>query len=141
MTDKEQKEQAVEDREVEAEIEVTLTRDPVTEGGTGLVFEVTSRSESRLCIYHTPLEGFRGNILEVRDANGKRARYIGISVKRSPPSERHYIALTEDESRSITFDLAQAYRLSGEGPYRVQFKGNPHTNNLPDSNVLELVVP
>ncbi len=127
----------------ETSLQVTLAEAPSGAAGeVNLTFTVTSDQEHRFCIYHTPMESFAGNILEVIDtASGERVQYTGRIKKRGPPREEHYVTVLPDHPQSATFDLARYYRVAGGGSYTVQFRGNPHMNGLPDSNVLELSVP
>lgn len=127
-----------------AMIRVTLTDEgPLPGGGHRLAFEVRNAGEApaRLCAYQTPFEGFLADLLDVRDAQGKRASYLGMSVKRGAPGESDHYVLAPGEARVERFNLAEQYRLPASGAFTVQFKGNAALNALPDSNVLTLTRP
>jgi hypothetical protein len=106
-----------------------------------LTFAVTCKTKSaKFCRYMTPLEGFSGNILEVKDAAGQNVEYIGPSKKRGKPGPEDYITLTGGNSTKATFDLQNFYPIKASGQYSVKFRGSKGMNQLPDSNVLEITV-
>lgn len=122
------------------QLKVTLSYAQAAAGEVGLVFAVESDRRHRLCVYHTPFEGFHGSVLDVKDASGELVQYTGRMVKRGPPGWLDYVDLPSNEPKLATFNLAQHYRVASGNTYSVQFKGNSHTNGLPDSNVLEVAV-
>jgi hypothetical protein len=122
-------------------LKVTLHHAPGAAGEVNLVFTVQSVQEHRLCIYHTPLESFSRSILDIKDAGGESVGYLGPMIKRGPPSKRDYVTVRPNEPLAATFNLAHHYGVAGGSTYTVQFKGNPFTNGLPDSNILALTVP
>ncbi|HRE88511.1 MAG TPA: hypothetical protein PK095_05160 [Myxococcota bacterium] len=113
-------------------IETTLSRE-----GDELVFTATNHGNepARFCVFMTPFEGFRGDILEVIDSRGTPMEYLGIQIKRKPPEERHFMTLAPSEARRTAFVLSKEYGLTGQPPYTVRFKGTPDINGLADSNL------
>jgi hypothetical protein len=118
------------------EMTVLLKLTPEPESPMSIQFEVSSTQDQRLCRYHTPLEGFLGDILEVRNEQGDRTAYLGAMVKRLPPGEEDFVWVRIETPQTVSFDLSKHYAVSDGGTYTVQFKGNPAINGLPDSNVL-----
>jgi len=90
------------------------------------------------CDYHTPFEGIRNHIFEVRDAAGAEIDYRGIMAKRAPPDDDDFITLAPGETRSAEVDLADAYELP-PGRYAVRFIGSDICG-LPSSGTVELTV-
>jgi peptidyl-Lys metalloendopeptidase len=88
----------------------------------------------------TPIEGFKGNFLDVTDAEGNKIPYTGAMVKRGKPSRSAFVHLAPQASIVAEFNLLDAYPIRQAGTYRIQFKGNASMNGLPDSNVLEIIV-
>lgn len=111
-----------------------------TEGEYGVAFEVRNTSDrpQTFCIFQTPLEDFRADYLDVTDASGAEMRYIGVKIKRKPPSKRHFVKLGPGESRRASFRLDAGYALDGQRPFTVRFRGGPEINGLPDSNEVTL---
>lgn len=104
--------------------------------GTEIVFAVQNHGKTAqtFCVFQTPLEDFRADILEVTGPDGARMDYVGVKIKRNPPKERHFVTLAPGETREATFALESGYALIGDGPFEVQFIGTPAINGLPDSN-------
>ncbi len=88
--------------------------------------------------YMTPLEGFKGDILEVIDDKGNLIDYKGIQIKRGKATKKDYIKIQSNQSKTITFDLLEVYNISTSGIYTIQFKGRKSMNKLPDSNILSI---
>ena len=126
--------------------QVTLSLDPATPPQVGgqvlLTFTVknTGTKSQKFCRYMTPIEGFKGNILQVTDPAGARVGYKGVMKKRGKPGPEDYITLDCGESQTVSFDLLPAYPLMAPGVYQVRFLGSKAMNGLPDSNDLEMVV-
>src|SRR5262249_50271858 len=80
-----------------------------------VVFEISSTDTRNVdvCRVHTPIEGFTGDVLEVTDKSGARARYLGPVVKRGPPSPAggDFLVLPPKEPMTAAFDLRQVYEL------------------------------
>jgi hypothetical protein len=98
--------------------------------------ENISAAAQTVCIFQTPFEDFRADILEVRDATGAEMAYVGVRIKRGPPKERHFLTVEPGATLSATFRLDAGYRLDGAAPFTVRFKGAPEVNGLPDSNAV-----
>jgi hypothetical protein len=75
--------------------------------------------------WYTPLEGLKGEVLEVlRD--GKPVPYEGRMVKRGSPRAQDYVRIQRRRSKSATVDLATAYDMGARGEYQVKFIGRVH---------------
>ncbi|MFM2376612.1 MAG: hypothetical protein RLZZ165_1709 [Bacteroidota bacterium] len=127
------------------DLQVTLgsvTGSPKVGAPIELSFSVANAQEKaqKFCQYMTPFEGFNGDIMGVMDAKGNKIAYQGINRKCGAPTAADDIPVGPGETRSVTFDLQEAYPISQPGNYTVQFKGSEYLNRLPDSNVLKLVV-
>ncbi len=111
--------------------------------GDSLTFTVTNISPApqSFCMFQTPFEDFRADYLAVLGPDGVQADYIGVKIKRNPPSERHFLTLAPGESKSASIALSAGYRLVGAGPWSVQFKGQAEVNGLPDSNTVTVGAP
>lgn len=107
-----------------------------------LSFSVVNASErpAHFCRYMTPFEGFCGNILQVRDIKGNMLPYAGVLKKRGEPGTSEFHKIDPLATRSVEFNLHDAYPVRQAGTYRIQFKGNASMNGLPDSNILEITV-
>lgn len=118
-----------------AEGSLRTSLSPAPEDGAFIfAVENTSDAAQTFCIFQTPFEDFRADILEVRDAGGAEMAYIGIKIKRGPPKDRHFLTVEPGAVLSATFRLDAGYRLDGVAPFAVRFKGAPDVNGLPDSN-------
>lgn len=71
---------------------------------------------------HTPLEGFLGDLFELRLA-GQRIDYRGRMVKRGPPDASEFVTLAPGDHVRATVDLLEGYDLSQAGQYTVRFIG------------------
>lgn len=107
-----------------------------------ITFSVTNNEgkAARFCRYMTPLEGFKGNFLDVTDAIGNKIPYAGAMVKRGKPRPSAFVHVAPQGSIVAEFNLLDAYPIRQAGTYRIQFKGKTSMNGLPDSNVLEIIV-
>jgi hypothetical protein len=72
--------------------------------------------------WYTPLEGLKGQILEVR-CDGVTVPYEGRMVKRGQPAEEDYVHLAPGGSAAADVDLAEAYTLPPRDVYEVRFTG------------------
>jgi hypothetical protein len=128
-----------------AEFEVTLasvTGAPKIGAPIELSFSVKNGAtkSARFCRYMTPIEGFYGDILEVKDIDGNKVPYQGILKKRAEPTADDYIDVTYGNSAKVTFDLQSVYPITTPGNYTIRFKGNKSLNRLADSNILLISV-
>jgi hypothetical protein len=129
-----------------APLQVSLSADPSQPAQVGgkvlLTFTVhnAGTKAQKFCRYMTPIEGFKGNILQVTDASGARVSYKGVLKKRGKAGPEDYITLDCGESQTVSFDLLPAYPLATPGVYQVKFLGSKAMNGLLDSNVVEIVV-
>lgn len=86
----------------------------------------------------TPLENvLTSDCLEVKH-NGIPIPYIGIMVKRIPPTEKDYITIKTDETSTGIVNLLDGYTFDAKGVYTIQFKES--YQGLPASNIQEIEV-
>src|SRR5215204_2628076 len=113
-------------QEFESEESKTLT----------FVLQNNSDQDVKVLSWYTPLEGFvndNGTPIEspcllVTRNNGEKVEYDGKMKKRQEnPPEEAYVNLKARDSISVDFDLNQAYQVSVEGDYSVNFVGKPET--------------
>ncbi|MDF1662163.1 MAG: hypothetical protein P1V97_10345, partial [Planctomycetota bacterium] len=101
-----------------------------------LLVENSSQNSAQFCTYHTPFEGIRNNIFEVRDAQGNEQQYQGKMAKRIPPGKNDFVVLKAGASKSVDFNLEDAYQFP-PGDYTIQFQGSD-ISMLPSSNSVSL---
>lgn len=92
-------------------------------GSFRLRFEVTNDGAETLNVltWFTPLEGLWSDCIDVRHESGKRLRYDGKLAKRAAPGANDYLTLKPGETKSVDFDLHEAYDVSARpGAYRVK---------------------
>lgn len=86
----------------------------------------------------TPIENrFTGDCLSVT-YQGKPVNYVGIMVKRMPPTEADYITLQKGETVSGSVNLLEGYKADQPGRYHIQFK--ERYNGIPASNSIEIEI-
>ena len=86
----------------------------------------------------TPIENkFTGACLQVTHDN-KDVDYIGIMVKRMPPTEKDYITLESGEITVGKVNLLDGYHLDENGVYTIQFE--ERYNGLPESNTIKIEI-
>jgi hypothetical protein len=86
----------------------------------------------------TPLEKrLTKNCIQITH-NGTPIPYIGILVKRIPPTEKDYVTLTINESLTGEINLQNDYKLTEKGTYKIQFKET--YKGLPASNTVTINV-
>jgi hypothetical protein len=86
--------------------------------------------------YYTPFEGFLNDIVEVVDAQGARAAFLGPLVDRGPPGPDNFEVLRPGEIHGVHFDLAAEYKLAA-GHYSVR----THSSEwIPASNAIDATV-
>lgn len=97
----------------------------------------TSTKEQQICMFHTPFEGIKADIFEIKDSLGNRFPYKGVMVKRAKPEKNNFIIVKPGESKSVIISLSPSYILERETLYTIKFIGNKYMNNLDDSNLVE----
>ena len=60
--------------------------------------------------------------------DGAELPYIGIHIKRLPPTSRDFITLSPGETISAVVDLSKAYALKAGGQYTLLYRGLNHSN-------------
>ncbi|PRD57019.1 hypothetical protein [Sphingobacterium gobiense] len=89
-------------------------------------FSVTNPTDDTLKFtqYHTPFEGMMSKFLTITDSAGNDIQYIGAMTRRvMPPPAETYHAVAPGETKSVTFDLNQVYKIEKAGPYTLQYAG------------------
>lgn len=104
-----------------------------------LTFVLRNKSDQdvKVLTWYTPLEGIvngHGTPIEspclLVTNSGEKVEYDGRMKKRqSIPPEEAYVTLTPGESRSVEFDVNQAYQVSFPGDYSVVFLGTPESED------------
>jgi hypothetical protein len=76
-----------------------------------------------------------GNLFEVRDSsNGDPLDFVGMMVKRPPPSKKDFVPIKAHTSLTNTFDISNSYRfVTGRHAYQISLNGS----YLSDLNKLE----
>ena len=76
-----------------------------------------------------------GRLFEVRDSsNGDPLDFVGMLVKRSPPTRKDFVAIKPHSKLTTTFDISNSYRFgNGRHAYQISVAGS----YLTDLNKLE----
>jgi len=90
------------------------------------------------CDYHSPFEGIRNNIFEVKDAQGKVLPYQGMMAKRAAPSLSNFWTVPPKSKVRVLFDLSKGYTLPA-GSYTLRFSGNG-ISGLPASESVSIQI-
>jgi hypothetical protein len=81
-------------------------------------------SDGRFCQWHTGFEPWISKYLEITSAAGEEVPYIGAMAKRvMPPPASSYRTVRAGNSVSVTVNLAQGYRFTKSGTYRIRYVG------------------
>jgi len=82
----------------------------------------TTDTAAKFCKWHTPFEKLMSKYLDVKDADGNEANYIGPMAKRiMPPPADSYITLNPGDSTAVDFDLTQGYAIDKPGTYTIKY--------------------
>lgn len=85
----------------------------------------TSSKDLKFCKWHTPFEGFRNSIFEIKDKKGEEVRYKGIMAKRiMPPPAEAYMTVAAGKTVTGSIDLLTAYDLSAPGKYTIVYQSS-----------------
>lgn len=104
-------------------------------------FQVTNSSSEAITFlpWQTPLEErLTANCLKVV-FNGEELPYMGMMVKRRPPTEEDMITLKPGETTDATIDIADSYDFSRAGKYTIQYFER-YMAKVPASNTVELSI-
>lgn len=118
---------------------VTLLPGPTP---TSVILQVQNPTSTTktFCDYHTPFEGLRNDIFEVRGDGGVALDYRGMMAKRAPPGDDDFLDVPAGGVRqSDPLDLSGGYALKA-GTWQVRFSGDS-ISGLPASTTLTLSVP
>jgi len=97
-----------------------------------VVMTNTTDKPLKVLSWQTPLEAtLTANIFSVTQ-KGKPLPYTGISVKRGAPTDADYVLFQPGESRSVTVNLSQYYKMENIGEYAVGYRG--HVKFAPGSS-------
>ena len=103
-------------------------KEPVKVGSPVMVtFTVhnTSSKELKFLKWHTPFEGFKNSIFEIKNSAGEEVRYKGIMAKRiMPPPADAYIAVAAGKTISGSIDLLTGYDLTVPGKYTILYQSS-----------------
>lgn len=101
---------------------------PVKVGSPVMVtFTVTNTSakELKFCKWHTPFEGFKNSIFDIKNSKGEDVRYKGIMAKRiMPPPAEAYITVAPGKTEKGSIDLLTAYDLTVPGKYTIVYQSS-----------------
>jgi hypothetical protein len=111
------------------ELVTTMTvKEPVKVGSPVMVtFTVhnTSSKELKFLRWHTPFEGFKNSIFDIKNSKGEEVRYKGIMAKRiMPPPADAYMAVAAGKTVTGSIDLLTAYDLTAPGKYTIVYQSS-----------------
>ena len=81
----------------------------------------TSSTTRYLLKWQTPFAGVQAPLFDVT-RDGLPVTYLGIRVKRPPPTPADFIALGPRASRSVRVELSTLYRMDITGAYSVRYR-------------------
>lgn len=107
---------------------VTLVPADSMAAGTSVEFRLRVKNPTKepqeFCRYHTLFESLRNDVLEVKNASGKKLEYRGMMAKRAPPTAEDMIRLEPgEESTSEAVDVREGYAFT-PGRFTVVFPGS-----------------
>lgn len=103
------------------------------------IIENNYDENQKVCTYYTPIEGFKGKLLNVFNEKGDKVAYTGRMKKRVSPTKEDFIMIKAGESIEHVFTIEDHYSIEASGTYTIQFIGK-YINGLPDSNVIEIKI-
>ncbi|WP_440966838.1 M35 family metallo-endopeptidase [Massilia sp. GER05] len=107
-------------------VELTPARQSVA-GSQDIVVTVTIRNKSRtwqtLPKWQTPFAGVQAPLFDVT-RDGLPVSYLGIQVKRAPPTSADLIALAPGAARSSRVELSALYRMDITGAYTIRYRAD-----------------
>ena len=110
-------------------VELTPARQSLTRN-QDIIVTVTIRNTSRAWQYlpkwQTPFAGVQAPLFDVT-RDGLPVSYLGIQVKRAPPTPADFIALAPGAARSSRVELSALYRMDITGAYTIRYR----TDRLP----------
>lgn len=97
----------------------------------------TGKKKYTFLPWGTPIENrLTGDCLLIKH-NNQILDYIGIMVKRIPPTKNDYVTLKNNETVSGKINILDGYNLNKVGVYTIQYKEG---KGLPDSNIIEIEI-
>jgi peptidyl-Lys metalloendopeptidase len=107
-------------------VELTPARQSLT-ASQDVVVTVTIRNTSRTWQYvpkwQTPFGGVEAPLFDVT-RDGLPVTYLGIQVKRAPPTSADVIALAPGAARSSRVELSALYRMDITGAYTIRYRAD-----------------
>jgi peptidyl-Lys metalloendopeptidase len=107
-------------------VEVTPARQTLTRN-QDIVVTVTIRNTSRTWQYlpkwQTPFAGVQAPLFDVT-RDGLPVSYLGIMVKRAPPTAADLVALAPGAARSSRVELSALYRMDITGAYTIRYRAD-----------------
>jgi peptidyl-Lys metalloendopeptidase len=107
-------------------VEVTPARQSLTRN-QDIVVTVTIRNTSRTWQYlpkwQTPFAGVQAPLFDVT-RDGLPVSYLGIQVKRAPPTSADLIALAPGTARRSRVELSALYRMDITGAYTIRYRAD-----------------
>jgi len=96
-------------------------------GSNDVVVTVTIRNTSHATLYvpawQTPFAGVQAPLFDVT-RDGLPVTFLGIRVKRAPPTPAEFIALGPGAARSARVELSALYRMEITGAYSVRYRAD-----------------
>jgi hypothetical protein len=111
------------------ELSTTMSVQQPVKAGSPVMVTFTvhniSAKELKFCKWHTPFEGFRNSIFDIKNSKGEEVQYKGIMAKRkTPPPADAYITVAPGKTVSGSIDLLKAYDLSTPGTYTIIYQSS-----------------
>lgn len=106
------------------------------------IFEFSVKNNSNtgffFCKYHTPFEGIRNDIFELKNETGDILEYLGEMVKRCPPEKKDFMQVEPGQIKKVEFFIDNQYELK-PGQFTIKFRGGG-ISGLPDSQPHSFVI-
>ena len=85
----------------------------------------TSSKALKFCKWHTPFEGFKNSIFDIKNSKGEEVQYKGIMAKRiMPPPADAYMSVGGGKTVTGSIDLLKAYDLTAPGKYTIVYQSS-----------------
>ena len=102
-------------------------------------FEIKNNTGEDLYVlsWNTPLEGIVSDCINIIGRKNKKIEYDGIMIKRGEPTYEEFILIKEGESKRKEINLSEAYDLTNQDQYTLEFNPKnlvvlPPTTNIND---------
>ena len=86
-------------------------------------FEIKNNTGEDLLVlpWNTPLEGIVSDCIKIIGKRNDKIEYDGIMIKRGEPTSNDFILIKNGESKRKTINLSEAYDLSSQDEYTLEF--------------------